>query len=311
MEAPPKESQEVDLGIFEGVSYEQYDEWSGLRKSRLWTIVQSSPRKFKWEIEHPRPTTPSLDLGRACHCSVFEPDKFDVLYVPTPPPPAGAEKWDRRTKVHKEAWAEFLCENAGKEILEPGEYEKCLLMRENVRQHPQVAPYLEAAKFEVSMRWRDVGTSLLLKGRMDAWIPQTGLFMDLKTCRFPTQRAAENASYRFGYHFQAALYQDGLRTIADKVDTPRFIFVESEPPFDLITYIFAPEFLELARSQYEHALGAVKACAAANVWPGYSEELQQLELPPYAGYEIVPDAVLPDSGPDDQDEESMADFGVI
>jgi hypothetical protein len=65
--------------------------------------------------------------------------------------------------------------------------------------------------------------------------------------------------------------------------------VETEPPYLVATYHVIPEHVELGREQNRIARERFRDCVKHDVWPGYSEEIEDLELPRYGVQRIEKD----------------------
>lgn len=287
-----------DVGLFSRVPFSVYESWPGLRKSRIWTLITATPRHYKWELDNPEEVeTEALVFGSAVHAAVLEPDRFEAEYITGGPVnPTTGKTYGRDSKKFQE-WAA----TCGGEPISQEAYDACLAMRQSVLVHPIAAMLLKAGEAEVSMRWRDIDTAMQMKGRVD-WLVKKNVLVDLKTARSAAPGPFGRQAYILGYHVQAALYFDGLRTITGREPAaPIFIAVEKEPPYCVAVYEIEEEDLELGRAQYRFALERIKACEQANDWPGYSNELLDLHLPSWKGQEVAADAppVETPADPDD------------
>jgi hypothetical protein len=286
-----------EVGIFEGLTYAEYDALAGLRKSRLWTVHQRTPAHYQYEIAHPEEVeTPALKIGKAAHLAMEDLASFGVTYIQEPPPPS-SEKWDRRTKEHKAAWADFVASVGSRIILSGDEWAACLAMREAVLANEMGRFLASRGKAEVSIQWKDVETGLLLKGRLDLLLKREGTIVDFKTCENAAPDAFGKAAYKYGYHFQMAMYFDGVAAVlGHEIERPVLVAIEKEPPYLVACYQLtadaAVDAIELGRQQYRHALTRVAECMAAGKWPGYDDGLNELVLPPWAGMELAIDATV-------------------
>ena len=275
---------EFEPGLFPNVAYEEYEAMEGLRKSRLFTMHECTPLKYKWELDHPDESdSPALKDGRRLHTAILEPTLFEVMYVREPAPPDG-EKWDKRKKIHKAAWLEFAKSQAGKIIISDSDCDQCLAISESVRKHPFAGALLKTGLPEMTLRWRDKHTGLRLKGRLDLWIPQPGIFVDLKFMRCAAPRAFGQAAAKYGYYFQMAMYYDGVREVTGQdIRLPILIAVEKEPPYDLCCYEMSEDDLAIGRDTYKTILMDVQACIKQDRWQGYDQGLNPLMMPEWIG----------------------------
>ena len=281
-----------ETGFFVGVPFGDYLGWAGISRSRLWTLYRQTPAHFRWEIDHPSEVeTPAMTEGTAVHTALLEPDRFSKEYVPEPPPPDGAEKWDRRLKVHKAAWAEALTACEDQAILPRASWDYYQGLSAAVQEHPLVGPLLGRMRREVSVQWRHEETGLLLKGRPDGvCLARDGaIIVDFKTCRDAAPQRFGSDAYRFGYLFQVAMYADGVQAAAEtEVAEVLIVALEKEPPHPIACYRVAPHQLDLGRLQVLDALRQLSLCERYGDWPGYPEGIEDLQLPGNAGQEWTP-----------------------
>ena len=284
-----KPESPTDTGLWRNLSYAEYDALAGMRKSRLWTLNERTPAHWQYELSHPEARdSAAMQRGRALHVAVLEPAAFDKLYWPEPDPPEGG--WNKRLKAHREAWAAVEADATaqGAVLLGTGERDKCLAMRDAVRAHSAAAELLAACEVEVSMQWVDAETGMLLKGRMDGWFERGGVLFDLKSCNNAAPGPFGRQAYRYGYHFQAALYADGAKAASEcEVHQVVLLAVESSLPYCVACYEVEEQEIGLGRDQYRSILYASAACRKADKWPGYNPGLMPLVLPSYAGQEFV------------------------
>jgi hypothetical protein len=282
--------QNDETGMWEGLTYEQYDKLKGLRKTYLWVLVGGTPAEYRWKLAHPE-TTPAMELGKAVHDAVLCPDLFTAHYIGPPEAPdcpgVLPGKWDLRRKIHKEAWAKFEA-GCGEQILmkKKNDWDACLGMRAAVMRHRTAKLLIENAATEVTMQWRDLQTNLLLKARLDIWIDNSDL-SDLKSASRGSVTGFGYDAYKYGYPFQLAMYSDGVKAVVGTLPAHcSLIAVESHEPYLVAVYDVEDDVLELGRSQYRQALATVLECERTGEWPGYSQDPMPLVLPSWAGMEL-------------------------
>ena len=268
------------------IPFTDYASIKRVHKSHLWTLYTSTPARYKWEVEHEEEeVTPSMIIGLATHTAVLEPPKFDKEYLVAPENAPDGTSWNRRLKEHKAAWQAFEATAAGKTILTAEQEELCRDLAMSVWAHPSAKMLLDKIEPEQSLLWTDPETQIQMKGRPDGIISKAGIIIDLKTCISAAPAAFKMASYKFGYHFQAALYWDGLKACGIAPKHFYIIAVEKTPPHSVAVYEVENDALSLGRSQYQQALMTLKDCLAVNRWPGYDKGILTLPLPSWAGTE--------------------------
>lgn len=275
-------------GFFYDVPFADYLSWPALSKSRIDVMRELTPMHFKHALENEE----NLDTevfadGRAFHAAILEPESFCDTYITAPPPPDG-EKWDRRKKAHKDAWAEFEATTAGKTILTTQQRDMYMAMADAVTDHPLAGRLVEAAHKEVSMRWRDVDTGLMLKGRLDGFIPELGNFIiDPKSTQCAAPRRFWKSVANFGYYIQMAMYYDGVKQLTgEEVRMPVLIACEKAAPYGVAVHQFTPEVLAIGRDDYKLLLMDIKHCQETGVWPGYDQDFIAIELPDWVGFHL-------------------------
>jgi len=83
----------------------------------------------------------------------------------------------------------------------------------------------------------------------------------------------------YQYQVQAALYVDVAEAIDGKNRDFYWVAVEKDAPYAVAVYKASDEMLERGRQQYIKAIDLYKECAALDLWPAYSQQVQTLELP--------------------------------
>ena len=223
------------------------------------------------------PPTPAMLLGSATHCTVLEPREFDQRYVRAP-------DIDKRTKAGKEAWAIFADANQHKQILTPDQHNTAYAIRDTLLAMPEYRALVYNhgdVSAEVSQFWDDDATGIPLKARADMLLDD-GVIVDLKTAADASPRGFAAACARYGYHIQAAMYQDGFGE--DKYERFCFVAIETKPPFAAGIYWLSEASLELGRQQYRRALAEIAPYHKGDHWPlGYGE--LELDLPAWAFYQ--------------------------
>ncbi|EMV2752331.1 exodeoxyribonuclease VIII, partial [Escherichia coli] len=88
--------EDIEPGIYYGISNENYHAGPGVSKSQLDDIADT-PALYLWRKNAPVDTTKTktLDLGTAFHCRVLEPEEFSNRFIVAP-------EFNRRTNAGKE-----------------------------------------------------------------------------------------------------------------------------------------------------------------------------------------------------------------
>ncbi|ENC3721601.1 exodeoxyribonuclease VIII, partial [Escherichia coli] len=162
--ADPVIVEDIEPGIYYGISNENYHAGPGVSKSQLDDIADT-PALYLWRKNAPVDTTKTktLDLGTAFHCRVLEPEEFSNRFIVAP-------EFNRRTNSGKEEEKAFLreCASTGKTVITAEEGRKIELMYQSVMALPLGQWLVESAGHaESSIYWEDPETAILCRCRPD------------------------------------------------------------------------------------------------------------------------------------------------
>jgi len=182
----------------------EYRSHPAISRSELWWLNRS-PEYFKWKKENPGNPTEALLFGQVAHKMLLEPDTFYDDFAVAP-------DVDRRTKAGKEAWEKFCTESDGKSVISLGMFYQCYDMVFKARENPLVMELL-SGEHEVPYFWTDPDTGVQCKCRLDAMVRDDEgriTIVDYKTATDASYKAFSRDVLNFGYHFQAAMYSEGV-----------------------------------------------------------------------------------------------------
>ena len=255
----------------------EYRAADGINISAL-KLMKTSPRHYKWGLNHPRADSAAMAFGRAVHMMVLEPSKFPGTYAINP------VDMKLTTKDGK-AWKAEVIES-GLEILTHNDYINIQMIAQNVKNHAAAGELLQNQKHtEMPLFWLDEETSLYCKGKADL-VLNDGTLVDLKTTRDISPDGFFRQAYNLGYHLQAAFYHDGL--VANGIDVPcvKIMAVEGTGPFDVAVYQFGKDEINQGRIEYRELLQQVKECRETDIWPGVCPDTADFRLPNWARWDI-------------------------
>lgn len=243
-------------------------------------LVGRSPLHHWWAHrrpgrETPQPT-PSQVTGTAIHAAVLEPERFRSEF-------AAAPDVDRRFKEGKAAYAEFMEQAAGRNVITAADERAALAIAERIRQSKLGAMFFaDSPRTEVSVYWSDRKTGVRCRMRADL-VPSTHpVIVDLKSCDDAQESKLRNRAWDQGYAMRAAWYVDGWRAATGEKRDYVFAVWEKEEPYANAWYFAEDEMIEAGRAQYRGLLDTYAACLQSDRWPGYFDGLQPLHLPPWA-----------------------------
>ncbi len=274
--ADPVIVEDIEPGIYYGISNENYHAGPGVSKSQLDDIADT-PALYLWRKNAPVDTTKTktLDLGTAFHCRVLEPEEFSNRFIVAP-------EFNRRTNAGKEEEKAFLmeCASTGKTVITAEEGRKIELMYQSVMALPLGQWLVESAGHaESSIYWEDPDTGILCRCRPDKIIPEFHWIMDVKTTadiqRFKT------AYYDYRYHVQDAFYSDGYE--AQFGVLPTFVFLVASTTVECGRYpveifMMGEEAKLAGQQEYHRNLRTLADCLNTDEWPA----IKTLSLPRWA-----------------------------
>jgi exodeoxyribonuclease VIII len=235
-------------------------------------LIDKAPAYYRFAQDHPKEDHDAYRFGRLVHLAVLEPEKWDSSVIVS-------EGFDRRTKAGKAAAELFEAQSAGKEICTPAENAIIQRITDNVYNHPSAGKLLgEIGNVEPSLFYTQKDTGVKCRARPD-FILHKGIIVDLKTSQSADAGTFTRDAINYRYHVQAAMYLDAARSCELKAEAFVFIAVEKKAPYLVQVFEASDEFIDAGRHEMLQNLMAYKDCVAANNWPGYSTEVETLNLP--------------------------------
>jgi len=215
--------------------------------------------------------SPALAFGSLVHEFVLLPDAAEARYRPK-------ANVDGRTKEGKAVrdWEASLAAQQGVKFIAEADYNAATSIATSVRTHMGATSLFTSGVAETAGIISDfLGVNCRIKPdyRTDNHI------VDLKTCVDARPDPFVRSVINFSYQVQAALYVDVAETIDGKKRDFYWVAVEKDAPYAVAVYKASEEMLEHGRQQYRKAIDLYKECAALDLWPAYSQQVQTLELP--------------------------------
>jgi hypothetical protein len=245
-------------------------------------LLLQAPAKFDYARRHGSKSTDAMTLGTVVHALVLGVGQEIAVL----------EFENRRTNDYKEAEAKAYA--AGQLPVLRKDHDEAKAIADALLKHPTTGGLLTEGDAEVSMFWRDEEFGIWCRGRCDYMTHFGGLptIVDVKKTADASPEEFARSVYKYGYHRQDPWYREGWAAHlgCDWQDID-FVFavVEEEPPHLVATYRVIPEHVDLGREQNRIARERFRDCVKADRWPGYSEEIEDLELPRYGVQRIEKD----------------------
>lgn len=270
----------VKSGIVIENNSEYHGYKSALSKSRL-SKMAICPQYFKWCEDNPQPTTEDLIIGSAFHKLTLEYETFYEEFAVAP-------ICNKRTNAGKEAWAQFVDENADKEIITQEQFEIIYKMRQAIMEN-KYAKALLKGEHENSFYAVDDFTQECIKVRPDCWrkVEDRIVITDLKSCQSAMEENFKRDVVKFGYDLQAYMYcytvSKVLNVPMDKID---FVFIAVEKKEPNLINILQADSLILQRGEmlFRKYIGLYHDCKETNEWYGLNGRygyINNLSLPDY------------------------------
>lgn len=256
-----------------------YHAHAAVSKSHLDLIARSPlhywARYLDPNREVPEPTA-AMRIGSALHTLVLEQDTFEERYITAP-------QVDRRTKDGKARWAEFEVEAGDRELIAADDRAMISRMAEAVWSHPAAAALLNwHGKAETTHMWVDQATGQACKCRPDWRTDDHRLIIDLKTTEDASPAGFRKSIANYRYHVQASWYLDGIeQATGTRPDQFLFICVEKKPPYAVAVYAASPVMIMIGAETAARDLGVLVTCKQSGRWPGYSDQIEPISLPPW------------------------------
>lgn len=254
------------------LSNADYHGHSAVSKSHLDKLAKSPAHYWAAYLDPDRVTpepTLAMVLGTALHTAVLEPELWDAT-IAVPP-----QAFDRRTKAGKELALAFEQESAGKLVLTPEDGDRIRRMADAVHKHPASSFLLDLPGLrEASYFWTDEDTGIECKCRPDWHSTDRRLVVDVKTTEDASPRGFQQSVAKWRYHVQSAWYSRPLGA-----EQFLFICVEKTPPYCVAVYAVTPAMFAAGARVADRDLALLAECRKSGRWPGYSDEIQPIDLP--------------------------------
>ena len=258
----------------------EYRKHPAVSRSELW-VINESPEKFKYFKEHPHPPSPALVFGQYLHKLILQPETLDEEFVVIP-------RMDRRTSAGKAAYEEFAERAFGKVLVTDGEAEQAAEMRAALMANPIAAPLLVGER-EKAFFWTDEDTGEECKCRLDVLAADENgypLIVDYKTTKSANPDVFNNEIYRYGYHFQAAMYSEGVMKALALPERPGFVFIAQEKtaPYAVNVVAVTPDVMTAGVDKFRYCIGVYHNCKETGYWYGYNGpfgDVNETYLPGY------------------------------
>lgn len=256
-------------GVYEGIPDATYHAIDRISNSGLSRVKRSLAH---YRYSSLSASSDALIFGRAFHAANLTPKEFEEQFV--------TFDGDRRTKEGKDAWAKMV-EQYGENVLKQGDLETILAMRISVFGNPTAKALLESeGPTELSLLWNCEGVDA--KARIDKYIPEGGILVDLKTTRNAHPEAFAKSIVSYGYHRQAAFYLYAAASAGLAANRFLFVAIEKEKPYGCGVYELSYNAIMQGHAEILELIAAYKDALETDEWPSYGTDVITLDLPRWA-----------------------------
>ncbi len=252
-------------------------EWGSLSVSAAKLLVPPAPAaKFAYARKHGKLPSKAQKLGTLAHALTFGQPTDDVEVL----------DFENRTRNKAFIKAETEVLAAGRRVVLRKEWDEAAAIAAAIWANPTAAGLLDGADYEVSGFWTDAEFGIWQRMRMDASTLRFAMptIVDLKTSADASEESFAKSMADYGYVRQDVHYREGWAALlgCDPGDIDFVnVVVESEPPYLTATYRPHEQDIDRASHQLRAARERFRDCSESGTWPGYSQEIETLELPRY------------------------------
>lgn len=238
--------------------------------------LKRSPAHYQAWLQSPEEEdTEALRIGKLAHMSILEPEKFAAYKFSFAIKPEGMKF---NTKEGKE-WRD-AAQSDGFTIVSPDEHALLFGSVDRIAANPVASQMLGSATGQAEVTLVAELYGCPVKARLD-WLTGGNTIVDVKTCLDASPDGFSKAIADRSYHRQAAFYIDIARALGHPVEHFCFLALEKSHPFEIACYQLDQDAIELGRAEYIPLLDLYSACRSTGHWPGYSQNLQVISLPPW------------------------------
>lgn len=275
-------------------SFEEYVSWNAISASAIdWGLVSMEHMRGFLDGKLSKESR-DLDLGRAIHCMLLEPEDFSSRFTMSGRCEAvlksgknkGQQCANNGVSCSSGQWwcgthEPEVCDPASKHILTVQEMNAVKAIAIKIKSHPVVKMLRSHGGCETSLVWRWNG--LRCKSRFDKLIhshaegkfPRT--IIDVKKVgggRISIDSVQKSIA-DYNYDMKAAFYCAASEHVYAEPTSFIWVFVEDSYPYGVQVLLSDEETLEIGKGKYEKVLTNYLTCLETQKWPGVSWDYGQ------------------------------------
>lgn len=258
--------------------------------------LKISPAHF---IEEEKPeVTDAMIFGRAYHCYVLEPTKFEKDFFVMDETDileklrGEGAKSPRATNAYKEWMSAQMAMAQNKTLIDTSTYEVLKKMKNRLLSHRYTSQLLtngEAERsFYCTVRIME-GFEIKVIVKPDYLKPTKRAVIELKTTQDASKEGFPKECANYDYQIQAAMYKDFMEQIEGSGMPWSFYFIaqETKAPYAFNIFEASGQFIAAGKYEYEMLMLLFQQCKENGEWPGYQVWTQnrfginEINLPPW------------------------------
>lgn len=259
-------------GIHDGVPEDEYHRHPTSLSVSGAKLLLKAPALFKYRQQNPE-FKDVFDFGSAAHAKVLGVGAETVVHEYD----ADKVKSPKSTNAWKAQQAEVR--ERGAVLLLPEEYGRICEMAAALEQIPLVRALMKDGRPEVSAFCVDEPTGVMRRSRFDIL---DDLIVDYKTAVSAEPGAFARSAATYGYHLQAAWYEQIALDLGQKVRGFLFVAQEKTAPYLTSVIELTPDAVARGAELNQRALQIFRDCTEAGIWPGYSSGITSVDIPRWA-----------------------------
>lgn len=270
------------IALTQKISNADYHSLPSISSTKLKDFRRSKYKYYQRYIAKTLPfrQTKATLLGSMIHALTLEPETFSECYVVAP-------ECDRRTKIGKAIWNEFVLSAPDEaEVVDAELYARAKAASDALLTHPKASAWLgQTGPVEQPVYWEDPETGLACRAKLDKLAVNIDVILDIKSCIDATPNGLANAIVNFEYDRQAAWYREGFHEVHGVWPDFVFLAVETSPPYEVGFYDLDSDDLAEARITNRMTLNTINQCMKTNDWiADHQNEVTRIKLPKRARY---------------------------
>lgn len=222
-----------------------------------------SPRHYLDYLNRKKETTAAMLFGSMVHCLLLEPAKFNEQF-------AVMGTIDKRTTAGKEAYAKFVEESAGKDVVMENDYNDAKALTDNVLSNPSLKQYVDNCH-QYEQEFRAEMWGLPVRGFFDGIAED--YILEVKTTQDATPDALMRDFFNRQYHMQAGLYN----LVSNK--PIKYLVIETKSPYDSYIADATENYIKKGQELFSNTIVKFSECMKHNAWDkGYEYHTGKISI---------------------------------